>query len=120
MKLRSAKEGATLVPAAERRSDCGGRKDQLRRIRERPKTQVGGEGPAFKGNFVTLKVAQKQILKKDQYGTVESVNSKLGFVTNFFFKLNVQKIHVFQLFSDHYKKKIKDEGAKMTVIFRLH
>ena len=71
MKLRSAKEGATLVPAAERRSDCDGRKDQLRRIRERPKTQVGGEGPAFKGNFVTLKyVAKKQILKKDQYGTV--------------------------------------------------
>ena len=55
VKLRSAKEGATLVPAAERRSDCGGRKDQLRRIRERPKTQVGCEGPAFKGNFVTLK-----------------------------------------------------------------
>ena len=84
MKLRSAKEGATLVPAAERRSDCDGRKDQLRRIRERPKTQVGGEGPAFKGNFVTLKVAQKQILKKDQYGTVESVNSKLDFVTIYY------------------------------------
>ena len=47
VKLRSAKEGATLVLAAERRSDCDGRKDQLRRIRERPKTQVGWRRPGF-------------------------------------------------------------------------